>query len=73
MDPRLLFTAFLLACNAGYLIWKAKTKPKDRSKAPITIDGSLPTTSVVSSEKVPVLRSSFSKPSDKLSASESDT
>jgi hypothetical protein len=28
MDLRLLLTALLLACNAGYLIWKAKTNPK---------------------------------------------
>jgi hypothetical protein len=40
MDLRLLITALLLACNAGYLIWKAKTNPKGR--APLTrgwIDG----------------------------------
>jgi hypothetical protein len=40
MDLRLLVTALLLACNAGYLIWKAKTNPKGRP--PLTrgwIDG----------------------------------
>jgi hypothetical protein len=31
MDLRLLITALLLACNAGYLIWKAKTNPRGRS------------------------------------------